>query len=80
MSGTQQSQDITMGDVPQAEAGPSTSVKAPEAPKEPLSDILHRRVTVISEGDNVLLKLPSDAVKSIVASSRGFVLVVLAAN
>lgn len=40
-------------------------------PLESLADLLHRRVTVISEGDNVLLRMPSDAVKTIVASSRG---------
>jgi tRNA (adenine-N(1)-)-methyltransferase non-catalytic subunit len=38
---------------------------------EPLEDILLRRVTTIKEGDNVLLKLPSDAIKAVVASKDG---------
>lgn len=42
-----------------------------QGPKEPLEDILHRRLTVIKEGDNVLLRLPSDTVKAVVASKDG---------
>jgi tRNA (adenine-N(1)-)-methyltransferase non-catalytic subunit len=73
MSDTVHSQDVDMADLPESRAGPSNSTKASETPQEPLTDVLHRRVTVIREGDNVLLKMPSDAVKTIVASSRGYV-------
>lgn len=63
------------------EAGPSKpaapaqkSGKRPEkpvVPLEPISEVLLRRVTTIREGDNVLLRLPSDSVKAIVASKDG---------
>ena len=42
-----------------------------EVPLEPLEDIVHRRVNTIREGDNVLLRLPSDAIKAVVASQDG---------
>ena len=37
----------------------------------PLSDSLLRRVSTIKEGDNVLLRMPSDMVKAVVASKDG---------
>ena len=39
--------------------------------REPLDDVLLRRVTTIKEGDNVLLRLPSDSVKAVVALKNG---------
>lgn len=42
-----------------------------EGPLEPLDDVLRRRLTTIKEGDNVLLKLPSDSIKAVVASKEG---------
>jgi hypothetical protein len=45
--------------------------KTLEEPREPLEDVLLRRVTTIKEGDNVLLRLPSDSVKAVVASKDG---------
>jgi tRNA (adenine-N(1)-)-methyltransferase non-catalytic subunit len=33
--------------------------------------VLRRRLTVIQEGDNVLLRLPSDSIKAVVASKQG---------
>lgn len=44
-----------------------------DGPKEPLEDVIRRRTTVIKEGDNVLLRLPSDTVKAVVASKEGLV-------
>jgi tRNA (adenine-N(1)-)-methyltransferase non-catalytic subunit len=37
----------------------------------PLSESLLRRVCTIKEGDNVLLRMPSDMVKAVVASKDG---------
>jgi len=37
----------------------------------PLSDSLLQRVSTIKEGDNVLLRMPSDMVKAVVASKDG---------
>ena len=37
----------------------------------PLSESLLRRVSTIKEGDNVLLRMPSDMVKAVVASKDG---------
>lgn len=42
-----------------------------QPPQEPLEEVLRRRLTVIKEGDNVLLRLPSDTVKAVVASKDG---------
>ncbi|BEI96979.1 hypothetical protein CcaverHIS631_0205680 [Cutaneotrichosporon cavernicola] len=44
-----------------------------DEPQEPLEDVLRRRTTIIQEGDNVLLRLPSDTVKAVVASKDGLV-------
>lgn len=52
--------------------------KAPDTPLEPLDDVLLRRITTIKEGDNVLLRMPSDAVKAVVASKDGCVLLQIA--
>ena len=52
----------------------ASSSKRPQkasVPLEPLEDILHQRVSTIREGDNVLLRLPSDAIKAVVASKDG---------
>lgn len=40
-------------------------------PQEPVEDVIHRRLTVIKEGDNVLLRLPSDTIKSVVVTKDG---------
>lgn len=40
-------------------------------PQEPIEDVIHRRLTVIKEGDNVLLRLPSDTIKSVVVTKDG---------
>jgi len=37
----------------------------------PLSESLLQRVSTIKEGDNVLLRMPSDMVKAVVASKDG---------
>ena len=42
-----------------------------DEPLEPLEDVLRSRLTTIKEGDNVLLRLPSDTIKAVVASSEG---------
>ena len=47
------------------------SLKSSEDVSEPMEDILLRRITTIKEGDNVLLRLPSDAIKAVVASKDG---------
>jgi tRNA (adenine-N(1)-)-methyltransferase non-catalytic subunit len=36
-----------------------------------MSEVMLRRLTTIQKGDNVLLKLPSDSVKAVVASETG---------
>lgn len=51
--------------------GPRGRRNEPTEPLEPLDDVLHRRLTIIKEGDNVLLRLPSDAIKAVVASKDG---------
>jgi tRNA (adenine-N(1)-)-methyltransferase non-catalytic subunit len=43
----------------------------PSAPLLPMEEVLRRRLTVIQEGDNVLLRLPSDSIKAVVASKQG---------
>ncbi|ORX41008.1 Gcd10p family-domain-containing protein [Kockovaella imperatae] len=43
------------------------------APLEPLDVLARRRVTQIKEGDNVLLRLPSDSIKAVVASKEGII-------
>lgn len=55
---------------------PVEQVRPPRVPEplEPLDEVLRRRLTVIKEGDNVLLKLPSDTIKAVVASKDGLVL------
>lgn len=40
-------------------------------PSVSLEDSLLQRVSTIKEGDNVLLRLPSDTVKAVVASKEG---------
>lgn len=60
-----------------AEPSSSTGVKRPydrsepSAPLLPMEEVLRRRLTVIQEGDNVLLRLPSDSIKAVVASKQG---------
>jgi hypothetical protein len=60
-----------------AEPSSSTGVKRPHdrpepsAPLLPMEEVLRRRLTVIQEGDNVLLRLPSDSIKAVVASKQG---------
>lgn len=72
---------------PVADGEPSTSAAAGEGegsssaphhrrkkdqePQEPIEDVVHRRLTVIKEGDNVLLRLPSDTIKSVVVQKDG---------
>ncbi|WVR08531.1 hypothetical protein IAU60_005586 [Kwoniella sp. DSM 27419] len=46
---------------------------ADDAPLEPLSEVMLRRMTRIREGDTVLLRLPSDAIKSVVIQKQGLV-------
>lgn len=55
------------------ERSDSELVKNGESSKPQLSleDSLLQRVSTIKEGDNVLLRLPSDMVKAIVASEHG---------
>lgn len=54
-----------------AVASSSKRPPKPSVPLEPMDEILLRRLTTIKEGDNVLLKLPSDTVKAVVASKDG---------
>lgn len=56
-----------------AGAGATDLVKNGESSKPQLSleDSLLQRVSTIKEGDNVLLRLPSDMVKAVVASEHG---------
>lgn len=37
----------------------------------PMDEVMLKRLTVIKEGDNVLLRLPSDQVKAVVATKDG---------
>jgi len=62
--------------VPQAVPANDQSVKNGESSKPipqavPLSESLLQRVSTIKEGDNVLLRMPSDMVKAVVASKDG---------
>jgi hypothetical protein len=41
-------------------------------PLPPLHETLLQRVSTIKEGDNVLLRMPSDMVKAVVASKDGY--------
>lgn len=65
------SNDVPEVKTPTATNGFKRPRKAPEEPKEPLSEVLLRRLTTIKEGDNVLLRLPSDSIKAVVASRDG---------
>lgn len=51
--------------------GPHHRRKKDLEPQEPIEDVIHRRLTVIKEGDNVLLRLPSDTIKSVVVTQDG---------
>ena len=53
---------------PSSSRPPRTRV---QEPLEPLEDVVHRRITRIKEGDSVLLRMPSDAIKAVVASKDG---------
>ncbi|OCF78658.1 tRNA (adenine-N(1)-)-methyltransferase non-catalytic subunit TRM6 [Kwoniella mangroviensis CBS 8886] len=44
-----------------------------DEPKEPLSEVILRRLTRIKEGDTVMLKLPSDAIKVITVEKNGLI-------
>ncbi|WRT70709.1 uncharacterized protein IL334_007707 [Kwoniella shivajii] len=44
-----------------------------EEPKEPLSEVMLRRLTRIKEGDTVMLRLPSDAIKVITIEKNGLI-------
>lgn len=50
---------------------PKRKLDAHDPSLEPMSEVMLRRTTKIQEGDNVLLKLPSDSVKAVVASKDG---------
>lgn len=71
--------DVENGDtssVPQAVPANDQTVKNGESSKPtayavPLSESLLQRVSTIKEGDNVLLRMPSDMVKAVVASKDG---------
>jgi len=54
-------------------ASSSKRLKKNDEARESLDDILLRRITTIKEGDNVLLRLPSDSIKAVVASKDGLV-------
>lgn len=47
--------------------------RPPPPTAEDLEASLRQRVTTIKEGDNVLLRLPSDGIKAVVASRDGLV-------
>ena len=66
---------VPTDDVEMPVAGPSKPARRPQEdkPLEPLDEILFKRLNVIREGDNVLLRLPSDAIKAVVASKTGYV-------
>ncbi|WVQ95674.1 hypothetical protein IAU59_002772 [Kwoniella sp. CBS 9459] len=44
-----------------------------DGPKEPLSEVILRRLTKIKERDSVLLRLPSDAIKVVTAHKDGLI-------
>ncbi len=55
-------------------AGGSQPARPPKQrppPPEPNHTLLERRVTVIQEGDQVMLQLPSDVIKVVTAQSKG---------
>ncbi|WVQ70752.1 hypothetical protein IAR50_000274 [Cryptococcus sp. DSM 104548] len=51
----------------------SNTAPVPDEPQEPLSEVMFRRVTRIKEGDNVMLRLPSDLIKSIIVDKETLV-------
>ncbi|OCF43283.1 tRNA (adenine-N(1)-)-methyltransferase non-catalytic subunit TRM6 [Kwoniella heveanensis CBS 569] len=53
--------------------GPKRRRGIDDGPKEPLSEVVLRRLTKIKEGDSVLLRLPSDAIKSVTAHKDGLI-------
>ncbi|RSH84275.1 tRNA (adenine(58)-N(1))-methyltransferase non-catalytic subunit trm6 [Apiotrichum porosum] len=63
----------TVAEASTARPHPNSRKPKDAGPLEPLDEILRRRLTVIKEGDNVLLKLPSDSIKAVVASKDGLV-------
>jgi tRNA (adenine-N(1)-)-methyltransferase non-catalytic subunit len=52
---------------------PKRPLDAHDPSLEPMSEVMLRRVNKIQNGDNVLLKLPSDSIKAVVASADGSV-------
>lgn len=81
----EQSVDTSMEPTPEASGVPDTvaesstsaqtqthrPAKRPAPTPAELEASLHQRVTTIKEGDNVLLRLPSDQIKAVVASRDG---------
>lgn len=65
--------DVVPGNTRAEELTGSELVKNGESSKPIISleDSLLQRVSTIKEGDNVLLRLPSDMVKAVVASANG---------
>ena len=52
---------------------PSKGPDGAQTLTEDLQDLLRGRVTRIKEGDNVLLRTPSDVIKAVVVSREGYV-------
>lgn len=77
-SAVDSSTTLSEADVPAQPEASSSRPPQPRKPRdnepqEPLEEVLRRRVTKIKEGDNVLLRLPSDTVKAVVATKDGLV-------
>lgn len=68
--GASSSPDIAPTNESTVKNGESSNPK-PKSPAIPLSESLLQRVSTIKEGDNVLLRMPSDMVKAVVASKDG---------
>ncbi|WWC72581.1 uncharacterized protein I206_106543 [Kwoniella pini CBS 10737] len=47
--------------------------KGDDEPKEPLTEVILRRLTKMKEGDTVMLKLPSDAIKVVTIEKNGLI-------
>ncbi|KAK8850545.1 hypothetical protein IAR55_004463 [Kwoniella newhampshirensis] len=56
-----------------AQAPKSKKVEKDAGPQEPISEVMLRRLTKIKEGDTVLLRLPSDTIKSVVIQKDGLI-------
>lgn len=58
---------------PTSSAGPSTRAKPTPLTAVDAQQMLEQRVSVIKEGDSVMLRLPSDVIRVVTIQKQGYV-------